>query len=1044
MSMNVSSYSIKNPLVAILLFVLLTIGGIFGFKQMKVQQFPDIDFPAVVVTVTLPGAAPAQLESDIAKKIENKLTSIDGVKHIRSSIQTGAATIVTEFVLEKDIQEAVDDVRSAVGEVRGDLPAAANDPIITKVSTSGFPIVTYSVSADNMSIEDLSWFVDDTITKRLSDIPGVGSVSRIGGLQREITVAADPIALSGLQFSIAQLSNQIAGIQQDSSGGEAEVGKTTQTIRVMGAVERAGELNTLQIAVPTGGTQALGRMATVTDGAADQSSIAKLDDQTVVAFNIVRSRGASEVEVMARVDAELAKLQADVSTIEIEKVSDLVTPISEDYKASLTMLIEGGILAVIVVFLFLRNIRATIVAAVALPLSVIPTFLGMYLFDFSLNIISLLALSLVVGVLVDDAIVEVENIMRHLRMGKTPYQAAMEAADEIGLAVVATTFTLIAVFLPTAFMGGVVGQFFRQFGWTAAIAIFASLMVARLITPMMAAYMLRPEKQQVETQGATMTWYLKVVTWTLHHRSLTMGATLVLFVASLALVKLLPTAFIPDDDFDQTRVSIEMTPDVELADTERIAALASARILQLPEVTNIFTSVGEAQATMDSSTSGGGKNKNIASLDIVLVPRADREIKKQVEQKISAILAEVPSARFSVGLSSGGESGYNFSLTSTNPQLLEQTVQQIMSEVRALPIAGDVTSDRSLPRQELTVIPDRLAMADFGVTTQDIATTLRIATVGDYEQRLSKLNLDTRQIPIVVRLPDIAKQNINQLEGLYVPSSRPDGQGVRVGDVAALEFGVGPAQITRLDRERAISVTIQPGSGELGELVTAVKSTPTMQNLPPSMTIIEQGQAENMAELFNGFVIAMSVGIICIFGVLILLFGKILQPFTILMALPLSIGGAFVGLVITNSSLSMPSMIGFIMLMGIATKNSILLVDYALIAQRLGLPRFEAIIDSCRKRARPIIMTTIAMGAGMLPLVFGWGDADPTFRRPMAAAVLGGLVTSTLLSLVVIPVVYTLMDDVSGWFTKWLTPQGKDEPESTNDTINDTMTDEPL
>lgn len=1025
MSLNVSAYSIRNPLVAILLFVLLTLGGIYGFMQMKVQQFPDIDLPAVVVTVTLPGAAPSQLENDIAKKIENKLTSIEGVKHIRTTLQTGAATMVTEFVLEKDIQEAVDDVRSAVGEVRGDLPAAANDPIITKVSTAGFPVVTYSVASDNMNVEDLSWFVDDTVTKRLSDIPGVSTVSRIGGLQREITVAADPIALSGLKYPIAQLSEQITGIQQDSSGGEAEVGKTTQAIRVLGAVERASDLNNLQVAVPTGGTQALGRMAQITDGAADPSSIAKLDGQTVVAFNITRSRGASEVEVMELVDAELAKLSADVGNIDIEKVYDRATPIAEDYQASLRMLIEGGLLAVVVVFLFLRNIRATFVAAVALPLSVIPTFLGMYLFGFSLNIISLLALSLVIGVLVDDAIVEVENIIRHLRMGKTPYEAAMEAADEIGLAVVATTFTLIAVFLPTAFMGGIVGQFFRQFGWTAALSIFASLMVARLITPMMAAYILRPEKKHVEKQSALMDWYLKVVSWTLHHRWITMGATLILFVASLALVKLLPTSFIPDNDIDQTRVEIELTPDVALEDTERVAAMASERILAMPEVSHIFTSVGEAQAAMEASS--GGKAENIAGLDIVLAPRAERASKQEIERQISSMLSEVPGARFTVGLSSGGETGYNFSLTSTDPQLLEHTAQQIMTEIRALPSAGAVTSDRSLPRQELTVTPDRLAMADKGVTTQDIATTLRVATVGDYEQRLSKLNLDTRQIPIVVRLPDVAKQNVSQLEGLYVPSALPPGQGVRVGEVASLNFGTGPAQISRLDRERAISITVQPANGELGDLVQAVKAIPSMQQLPASITIIDQGQAENMAELFSGFVIAMSVGVVCILGVLILLFGRILQPFTILMALPLSIGGAFVGLVITKSSLSMPSMIGFIMLMGIATKNSILLVDYALIAQRRGLARFDAIIDSCRKRARPIIMTTIAMGAGMLPLVFGWGDADPTFRRPMAAAVLGGLATSTLLSLVVIPVVYTLMDDLSGRFGKWLIPHGKEK-----------------
>ena len=774
MNFNVSSYSIKNPLVAILLFVLLTMGGLFGFRQMKVQQFPDIDLPAVVVTVTLPGAAPAQLENDIAKKIENKLTSINGIKHIRSTLQTGAATIATEFVLDKDIQEAVDDVRSAVGEVRGDLPAAANDPIITKVSTSGFPVVTYSVAADNMSVEDLSWFVDDTITKRLSDIQGVGSISRIGGLERKITVAADPIALSGLQLSISQLSQQISGIQQDSSGGESQVGNSTQTIRVLGAVERARELNDLQIAVPTGGTQALGRMAEVTDGPDDPNSIAKLDGKVVVAFNVVRSRGASEVEVTERIDTELAKLATDMPNITVEKVYDRATPVAEDYSASLRMLIEGGILAVIVVFLFLRNIRATIVTAVALPLSIIPTFLGMYLFDFSLNIISLLALSLVIGVLVDDAIVEVENIMRHLRMGKTPYQAAMEAADEIGLAVVATTFTLIAVFLPTAFMGGIVGQFFRQFGWTAALAIFASLMVARLITPMMAAYILRPEKKHVEKQSSMMTGYLKVVSWTLKHRWLTMGATLVLFVASLGLVKLLPTGFIPDNDIDQTRVAIELTPDVELADTERVAALASERILALPEVTHIFTSIGEGQASMGSESSGG-KAKNIAGLDIVLAPRAERGSKQQIEQQISSILSEVPSARFTVGLSSGGETGYNFSLTSTSPEVLEKTVQQIMSDIRALPMVGSVTSDRSLPRQELTVTPDRLAMADKGVTTQAIANTLRIATVGDYEQSLSKLNLDTRQIPIVVRLPDIAKQSVNQLEGLYVPTSQATG-----------------------------------------------------------------------------------------------------------------------------------------------------------------------------------------------------------------------------------------------------------------------------
>ena len=1028
MSLNVSAYSIRNPLVAILLFILLTLGGIYGFMQMKVQQFPDIDLPAVVVTVTLPGAAPSQLENDVAKKIENKISSIEGVKHMRTTLQTGVATVSTEFVLEKDIQEAVDDVRSAVGEVQGDLPAAANDPIVTKVTTAGLPAVTYTVTADNVSPEDLSWFVDDTINKRLSDIKGVSNVSRVGGLEREISVEVDPLSLNALRLPITQLSEQITGIQQDSSGGESEVGSSKQNIRVLGAVSNARELNDLQIALPTGGTQRLGDLATITDGTADPSSITKLDGQTVVAFNVTRSRGASEVEIVKLVDAELAELQKEMPNYTISKVFDRATPVEEDYKASLRMLIEGGLLAVVVVFLFLRNVRATIVAAVALPLSVIPTFLGMYLFDFSLNIISLLALSLVVGVLVDDAIVEVENIIRHLRMGKTPYQAAMEAADEIGLAVVATTFTLIAVFLPTAFMSGIVGQFFRQFGWTAAISIFASLMVARLVTPMMAAYVLRPEKNHVEKSGRIMQGYLKTVGWTLRHRWLTLGITLLLFFASLTLVKLLPTTFIPENDIDQTRVGIELTPDASLEDTSRITKMVEARVSQIPGVKSVLSVVGDPQqASLDSSSSSGGVS-NAASVDIVLEPRGTRPTKLEIERQITDALASVPSARFDIGLSSGGEAGYSFALTSTNPEILEQMAQQVMTEIRSIPEAGSVTSDRSLPRQELSIIPNRIAMADRGATTQGVADTLRVATLGDYEQRLSKLNLDTRQVPIVVRLPEEAKNNVSQLGDLFVPSS--GSEGARVSEVADLSFGTGPSEILRFDRERAITITVQVASGELGGLVKAVKNLPSLQeqNIPDGISIIDQGQAESMSELFGGFVIAMSVGIICIFGVLVLLFGKVLQPFTILMALPLSIGGAFVGLVLTNSSLSMPSMIGFIMLMGIATKNSILLVDYAILAEREhGLSRFDALLDACRKRARPIIMTTIAMGAGMLPLIFGLGDVDSTFRRPMAAAVLGGLVTSTLLSLIVIPMVYTFMDDISNWFAKWLRPHGKTE-----------------
>lgn len=1022
--MNFSAYSIKNPLVAILLFGLLTLLGIFGFHQMKVQQFPDIDFPGVVVTIGLPGATPDQLESDIAKKIENKLTNIEGVKNLRTTLQTGAVTVFTEFELEKDINEALDDVRSAVSEVQGDLPQAANEPIISKVSTAGFPVVTYSISADYMNIAELSWFVDDTLTKRLSNIKGVGNIARVGGIERQIHVLPDNNQLATLTMPISQLSQQIYGKWRDSAGGEAKIGKQTQTIRVLGMGHSIDELAQLQIATPTGAVQ-LSNLAKITDTHADISSVAKLQGKSVVAFNITRAKGAGEVALVDKLDDEIAKLQSELGGIHIEKIVDYAKPVKENYHATMQMLIEGGVLAVIVVFLFLRDWRATFVAATALPLSIIPAFFAMYVFGFSLNIISLLALTLVVGVLVDDAIVEIENIMRHLAMGKTPYQAAIQAADEIGLAVIATTFTLIAVFLPTAFMSGVIGQFFQQFGWTAAISIFMSLLVARLITPMMAAYILKPINHTQKPPKKMMLWYLSVVKWVLKHRLLTMVVTLGFFVGSLSLVGLLPTAFIPPDEMNQTRVEIELTPDATIDDTLRIGELALNKIQKISGVDEVLLTVGQGKNTGEPS-SHRGDSVNLATLEIKLKQRTTRPSKSQIENDIQQVLKQVPAARFNVGIQTGGgEGGYGFSVTSSSNVLLDQTVKAIIDDIRTLPSVANVISNKSLPKPELTIIPNELAMADKGVTTTDIANTLRVATVGDYEQFLPKLNLDTRQVPIVIRLSDDGKQNLTDLLNLYVPSSK--GQAVRLNEVASLKFAAGESSVSRLNRERTIKITVFPNGGELGELITAVKATKTLSNLPDGIKVIDEGQAENMAELFTGFILAMGVGVFCIFGVLILLFGRILQPFSILMALPLSIGGAFLGLIVTGSSMSMPAMIGFILLMGIATKNSILLVDYAIIAQdEHGLSRFDALIDACQKRAQPIIMTTIAMGAGMLPLLISFGDADTTFSRPMAAAVLGGLMTSTLLSLVVIPVVYTLMDDVGQFFkrpSKQITPK---------------------
>lgn len=1005
--MNFSAYSIKNPLVAILLFTLLMIGGIFGFYRMKVQQFPDIDFPAVVVTVGMSGAAPAQLESDVAKKLENQLAGIQGIKSMRTTIATGAVTVASEFRLEKDLNEALDDVRSAVSEVRSDLPAAAAEPIVTKVSAAGFPVVSYSVQSKDMTEEELSWWIDDTLKKQLSDLVGVGKVERIGGLQRQILVEPTTSTLSAFGLPITNLSRQIGALWQDLSGGGTKMDDSVQTIRVLGTDNQLQGLKQLSIRTPSG-TAKLADLAQVSDTTAERQSQALLNGESVVAFQVTRTRGASEVAMVAAIDQTLKDIQAKNPKLSIQKIYDHAEPIEEDYHASLQMLIEGCVLAVIVVFLFLRDWRATLVTAAALPLSIIPTFLAMYWFGFSLNVISLLALSLVIGVLVDDAIVEIENIVRHLDMGKTPFEAAMEAADEIGLAVVATTLTLIAVFLPTAFMSGVVGQFFRQFGWTASLAIFVSLLVARLITPMMAAYILKPRRHHVSKEGAGMAGYIKLVRWVLAHRGTTLVLTVLLFVASLSLAKFLPATFIPNDNANETQVSLSLAPEARLEDTLKVAQAVADKVKVVEGVDSVFVSVGSGQAQMGDKGGSGHGSVTQASLQVKLLPRAERPDKTQIEHDIRMALTQVAGTQVKVGLSAGGEAGYAFSLTSSNPALLGETVNRVVGEIQSLG-GVKVSTNQSLPKPEIAVRPDSLAMAERGVNAADIADTLRVATVGDYDKALAKMNFDSRQLPIVVKLPEQDKQSLGDLLRLYVPAGN---QTVQLAQVASIENTTGESEIFRFNRERAVKILVE-SSLPLGELAAKVKATPTLAQLPSSVGLIEEGQAENMNELFLGFVVAMGVGIFCIFGVLVLLFHRILQPFTILVALPLSIGGAFLGLILTKSSLSMPSMIGLIMLMGIATKNSILLVDYAIIAQEAGKSQLDAILDACKKRARPIIMTTIAMGAGMLPLVLGLGEADPTFRRPMAAAVLGGLMTSTLLSLVVVPVVYTLMDDLS-------------------------------
>lgn len=1012
--MNVSTWSIKNPIPAVMLFFLLTVMGLYSFSSMKIQQFPDIELPTVLVTASLPGASPSQLENDVARKIENSLATLQQLKHIYTKIQDGIVSITVEFNLEKDTQEAVDDVRSAVSRVRADLPTDLRDPVVNKLELSGAPVLAYTIASTAFDEEGLSWYVDDTITKTLLNVKGVGAVSRVGGVTREVVVELDPLKMQALGVSALDVSRQLRNTQLETAGGRADLGVGEQPLRTIATVDNANQLKEISIVLSNGRRVQLPEIATIKDTIANRRSAALLNGQDVVGFEITRSKGASEVEVGQGVEKALADLKAQRPDLTIVEAFNFVEPVKEDFNSSMKMLYEGAFLAVVVVWFFLRDWRATFVSAVALPLSIIPAFAGMYYLGFSLNVVSLLAMSLVVGILVDDAIVEVENIVRHLRMGKSPLDAAREAADEIGLAVIATTFTLIAVFLPTAFMSGIAGKFFKQFGWTAALAVFASLVVARMLTPMMAAYMLKSKGEEHEKNepGKLMRRYLGWVRWALAHRLVTCIAAGAFFIGSVMLIPLLPTGFIPPDDLSQTQVYIELQPGSTYEQTRKAAEKARELISKVEYVRSVYTTIGGGAAGTDPFMMTGQAEVRKATLTVLLDPRGERVVRKQVtETQMREALSNLAGVRYKVGLGASGEK-YVLVLSGEDGEALSRAASEVERDLRTIAGLGSIASSAALVRPEIWIKPDFAKAADLGVSTAAMGETLRVATVGDYDAALPKLNLPQRQVPIVVRLDDEARKDLSVLERLAVPSAKPGVPSVPLNQVATLGMNAGPSVIDRYDRARNVNFEIELQGQPLGDVAAAVQQLPSIKNLPPGVAQRNIGDAEVMEELFASFGLAMLTGVLCIFVVLVLLFKDFLQPVTILAALPLSLGGAFVGLLMAGKSFSMPSLIGLIMLMGIATKNSILLVEYAIMARNeKGMSRLDAVVDACHKRARPIIMTTIAMAAGMLPIAIGTGDADTSFRSPMAIAVIGGLMTSTFLSLLVIPVVYTLMDD---------------------------------
>ncbi len=1010
--MNFVTWSIRNPVPVIVLFIGLTVAGLISFPKLGILDRPDIEFPAVIVTITYPGVAPTQMESEITRKVEDAVATIAGIEQMTSTVDEGASTTSIEFRFGTDLSAALDDVRDAVTRIRSDLPPDANEPIVSRVTTSGGAIVTWSVASDNMTDTELSWFVDLTVTRELSAVQGIGRVTRVGGVAREIRVDLDPDRMAALGATASDVSRQLRRIQAEYPGCDGRLCGLEQTVRTTGIINNVYDLRALPIALPDGRNVRLDTIAEVRDQAGEQRSAALLNGEAVIGFEIVRSWGASALGVAKDARSVVERLQKEYPNVRFAEASSTVDYIQESFDASMEMLVEGAILAIIVVFLFLRDWRATAVSAIALPLSIIPTFWAVWALGYTLNILTLLALSLVVGILVDDAIVEVENIVRHLRMGKKPKEAAMDAAIEIGLAVVATTLTICAVFIPVAFMSGIAGEFFGPFSFTVVVAVLCSLLVARTLTPMMAAYFLKPHDRP-ERPARIMTWYLERVRWCLAHRWATLGAASVVIGAMLGLAPFVSTAFSPAGSNGFTTLSVELAPGSSLDDTLAVAENARKRLAVMPEVRSVYTTVGAQGGGSNRNPTGGGSAGNVRRGSMVIQldnPDGTRGAQQLFERKATEILRDIPGARFQ--FQGGGGSALEVTLVGDEPNRLNLAAANVERDIRSLPGLGMITSSAALQKPEIVIRPQPERAAELGETTETLSLVTRIATSGDVNTSLSKFNLDNRQIPILVRLTDKSRSDLERLQNLSVPGRNGP---VPLANVADVSLGAGPAQITRVDRSRKITLNVNLNGQALGDTLSAIEALPSMRNLPDGVRSVPTGDSRWIREIFGEFALAMAIGVLSIYAVLVMLFHKFLQPVTILAALPPSAAGAILALFLSGSDLAINTLIGLLMLMGIVSKNSILIVEYAIMAQRdQGLSRFDSLIDSCSKRARPIVMTTIAMIAGMTPIAMGWAG-DPSFRAPMGIAVIGGLIVSTIMSLFIVPAVFTVVDDFQQW-----------------------------
>jgi len=1016
---NISAWAIRNPVPPIVLFVALTLAGIVSFMRMEVNQNPEITFPGVLVSVSQPGAAPTELETQVTQRVEAAVRSLEGVDEINSTVQEGNSTTFVQFTLDTPVDRATTDVRDAVSQIRGQLPEGILEPQIIRAKVNGGAIANWSVEATDMTMEQLSWFVSNIVSRRLLAIPGMQGIETRGGVDREIRVILDPAKLQAQGVTASQINTQLRSINLNAAGGRAEIAGTEQSVRVLGNAQDAYTLGQTQIQLGQGRSVRLADIASVRDAYGERRSLALMNGKSVVSFGIQRARGASEVALYDQTVKALADLEKENPKVHFILRYNSTKDTKENYKGALHAMIEGAVLAVVVVFLFLRDKRATLISALAIPLSAIPTFWVLSLLGFTLNFMTLLALSLVAGVLVDDAIVEIENIVRHMRMGKTAFQASIDAADEIGLAVVGTTFSIVAVFFPVALMPGIAGQFFKNFGLTVVVAVLISLLVARLITPMVSAYFLKAHGQAPHGEGWLMYRYMDVLRWTLDdskarrvrarggmvrwfawtrdHRWWTMGIGFVAFILTIAMFIALPKTFMPPQDSDISRIDVTMPPGTTLEQTRDAAERVVALVKRQPDVATVVDYV------------------NVGDAYIVITLKDDRKLKStEFERKVAPLLQKVPDARVNFESQSGnGGRDIQIQLAGDDPVKLNASALTLIDQMKRLPGIRTPRVEGDLPRPEITITPRLDLAAQMGVTTQALSQAIRIATIGDIDQNAAKFSLSDRQVPIRVMLDEGSRRNLSTIQNLPVPSA--SGASVPLRVIADIGFGAGPSKIERFNQERRIIISADLAPGAVsGDERAKVMALPAMKSLPLGVHYAAAGDAKWQEEMMVNFLIAVVAGVLLVFAVLVLLYRRVVPPFVNMTSLLLAPLGGLIALAIAGMPLSLPVFIGLLMLFGIVAKNSILLIDFAIEEMRHGRLLIEAIVDAGHKRAQPIVMTTVAMVAGMLPTALSIG-ADGSFNQPMAVTVIGGLILSTVLTLLIVPAGFSLADGVEKW-----------------------------